>query len=35
MDNGLRFPYRYVERQRELVEESASEWIEVASGESP
>ena len=32
MDNGLIFPYRYVEMLRELVVRSASEWIEVASG---
>ena len=35
MDNGLRFPYRYVEGTQELMGRSASEWIEVASGESP
>ena len=35
MDNGLKFPYRYVEWLQQLVGESASEWIEVASGVSP
>ena len=35
MDNGLKFPYRYVESLQELVGASASEWIEVASGASP
>ena len=35
MDNGLRFPYRYVELEEQLVGMSASEWIEVASGANP
>ena len=35
MDNGLIFPYRYVELHQQLVGRTASEWIEVASGESP
>ena len=35
MDNGLIFPYRYVEDVQSLLGESASEWIEVASGEIP
>ena len=35
MDNGLRFPYRYVELNEQLVGMSASEWIEVASGAIP
>ena len=35
MDNGLIFPYWRGERLQWLLGRSASEWIEVASGENP